>query len=113
MGGTPCASFERETLRNELKELDQELERLKNQLDSPAKSSLMGKVRMKISVAEHKLSHLDEDAKEEQEEENNSRMEFGVAYAGTEIRFGDAFLRLRQESRHCTAKLVCDEIVLI
>ena len=113
MGGTPCASFERETLRKELKELDQELERLENQLDSPAKSSLMGKVRMKISVAEHKLSHLDEDAKEEQEEENNSRMEFGVAYAGTEIRFGDAFLRLRQESRHCTAKLVCDEIVLI
>ncbi|MCI9332793.1 MAG: DUF342 domain-containing protein, partial [Oscillibacter sp.] len=57
-----------------------------------------------------------DNAKEElknQKEQDSGRMECGVAYAGTEISIGDEFLRLRQETHQCVAKLLCDEIVLM
>ena len=116
LGGLPCASFERERLQRKMSELNQELERLENQPDNSAKSSLMGKARMKLSVTEHKLNQLEEElaeSKPDAKETNSGRMECGIAYAGTELRFGDIFLRLRHEYQQCTAKLVCDEIVLI
>ena len=116
LGGLPCATFEREAVREQLRELNRDLERLENQLDSPLKSTLLGKARMKLSVAELKLKQLDEDltaSKENLKDQDSARMEFGVAYAGTEINFGDEFLRLRQETHQCVAKMVCGEIVLM
>lgn len=116
LGGLPCATFEQEVVRGQLRELNRDLERLESRLDSPLKSTLLGKARMKVSVAELKLKQLDEDlaaARENQKDQDSGRMECGVAYAGTEIRFGDEFLRLRQETHQCVAKLVCGEIVLM
>nr|WP_325243330.1 FapA family protein [uncultured Oscillibacter sp.] len=116
LGGLPCATFEREAVREQLRELNRDLERLENQLDSPLKSTLLGKARMKLSVAELKLKQLDEDltaSKENLKDQDSGRMECGVAYAGTEINFGDEFLRLRQETHQCVAKMVCGEIVLM
>ena len=52
----------------------------------------MGKVRMKQSVAGHKLKQLEEDLAAdlaEPKEKDSGRMECGIAYAGTEISFGD------------------------
>jgi len=88
-----------DALREQLRELNRDLERLENQLDSPLKSTLLGKARMKLSVAELKLKQLDEDltaSKENLKDQDSGRMECGVAYAGTEINFGDEFLRLRR-----------------
>ena len=116
LGGLPCATFEREAVREQLRELNRDLERLENQLDSPLKSTLLGKARMKLSVAELKLKQLDEDltaSKENLKDQDSGRMECGVAYAGTEINFGDEFLLLRQETHQCVAKMVCGEIVLM
>lgn len=116
LGGLPCATFEREVVRGQLLELNRDLERLETRLDSPLKSKLLGKAKMKLSVAELKLKQLDEDlaaAKENLKDQDSGRMECGVAYAGTEISFGDEFLRLRQETHQCVAKLVCGEIVLM
>ena len=76
----------------------------------------MGKVRMKQSVAGHKLKQLEEDLAAdlaEPKEKDSGRMECGIAYAGTEISFGDTSLRLRHESRQCVAKLLYGEIVLM
>ena len=116
LGGRPCANFERDLLRQELRNLAQELERLEEQPDSAAKASLLGKVRMRSSVTEHKLKKLEDDLEAEQaapKEPENARMECGVAYAGTEIRFGNEFLLLRHETHQCVAKLAYGEIVLI
>ncbi len=119
LGGMPCSTLEKDLVRKKLANLASELEKLEAQLDSHAKTSLMGKLRMKISMAEHRLKQLDEEldnAKEElknQKEQDSGRMECGVAYAGTEISIGDEFLRLRQETHQCVAKLLCDEIVLM
>nr|WP_325211211.1 FapA family protein [uncultured Oscillibacter sp.] len=119
LGGMPCATLEKDLVRKKLARLAAELERLEAQLDSPAKSSLLGKVRMKISVSELRLRQLQEEldaAREElknQKEADSGRMECGVAYAGTEISFGDELLRLRHETHQCVAKLLCGEIVLM
>ncbi len=119
LGGVPCATLEKDLVRKKLVSLAAEQEKLEAQLDSPAKSSLMGKLRMKQSVAELRLKQLEEElddareAQKDQKEQESGRMECGVAYAGTEICFGDQFLRLRQETHQCVAKLLCGEIVLM
>ena len=119
LGGLPCATLEQELVRQKLARLGEELERLDAQLDSPTKASLMGKVRMKISVSENRLKQLEEelaagkDDLKNQKEQDSGRMECGVAYAGTEISIGDEFLRLRQETHQCVAKLAYGEIVLM
>ncbi|WP_299965289.1 DUF342 domain-containing protein [uncultured Oscillibacter sp.] len=116
LGGMPCATLEKDLVRKKLVSLAAELERLEAQLDSPAKASLMGKVRMKMSMSELRLKQLEEEldsAREDLKDQDGGRMECGVAYAGTEINMGDEFLRLRQETHQCVAKLLCGEIVLM
>ena len=117
LGGLPCTNFERELVRRELKALEMELEKLECQLDSPAKASLIGKVRVKMNTAELRLQQLEEDLEDIQEElrgrEEEGRLECGVAYAGTEISIGEEMMRLRQEERQCIAKMVCGEIVVM
>ena len=119
LGGLPCATLEKDLVRKKLRNLAIEMEKLEAQLDSPAKASLLGKVRMKMSVSENRLKQLDEEldhgreALKSQKEQDSGRMECGVAYAGTEINIGDEFLRLRQETHQCVAKLLCNEIVLM
>lgn len=119
LGGLPCSYYERETVQRELKELELEAERLEAQMDSPVKSSLMGKVRLKLSAAELKLKQLEDDLMEiqaemsEQEKEAASaRLECGTVYAGTEISFGDNMIRLRHEHRQCVVRLSDGEIVV-
>ena len=114
LGGLPCTNFEREIIQKQLKELEMELEKLECQLDSPTKSSILGKTRMKLSVAELKLKQLEEDLvdiKQTLKETESGRLECSHAYPGTEISFGDEVLRLRQETRQCIVKMVCGEIV--
>lgn len=117
LGGMPCTSFEREQVRRELKELEIEHERLECQLDSPVKASLLGKVRMKLSTTELRLQQLEEDLRDIKEtvgsKDDDGRLECGVAYAGTEIRFGEEMVRLHREERQCIAKMVCGEIIVM
>jgi uncharacterized protein (DUF342 family) len=116
LGGLPCTNFEREVVSQELRDLEIEMEKLEAQLDSPVKASLLGKLRMKLSVSELKLRQMEDDLmdiKLELNEKNDGRLECGIAYPGTELTFGDEVLRLRQESRQCIAKLLYGEIVLM
>lgn len=116
MGGLPCASFERDMTVQEIEELEQDLEKLENQLDSPVRESLLSKTRMKLSVAELKRKQLEAEmanSKVPPGEKDSARMECGIAYAGTEIRFGDEMVRLRHDSRQCIAKMIHGEIVVM
>ncbi len=117
LGGLPCTNFERELVRKELKQLEMEREKLECQLDSPVKESLLSKVRVKLNTAELRLQQLEEDLEDIREElrgrEEEGRLECGVAYAGTEISFGEEMVRLRHEERQCVAKMVCGEIVVM
>ena len=116
LGGLPCTSFELEQVRRELKELEIEHERLECQLDNSAKTSLLSKIRVKLSTAELRLQQLEEDLQDVREtlggQADEGRLECGVAYAGTEIQFGKEMLRLQREERQCIVKMVCGEIVV-
>ena len=112
----PCTNFEREILKQQMKTLEMELERLECQIDSPTKSSLLSKTRMKLSVAGLKLRQLDEEQPAVQlptENRDKGRMECGIVYPGTEISIGDEVLRLRRISRQCVVTLINDEIVVM
>lgn len=116
LGGRPCTDFERELLLQELRDLKAEQEKLACQVDSPSKSGLLGKVRMKVSVAEHKLKQLEaeiEESKGKPKEKESGKLECSVAYPGTELIFGDGVLLLQHEYRQCVAKLQHGEIVVI
>ena len=117
LGGLPCTSFEREQVRRELKELETEHERLECQPDSPVKASLLSKVRVKLSTTELRLQQLEEGLRDIEEtlggKEDEGRLECGVAYAGTEIRFGEEIVLLHREERQCIVKMACGEIVVM
>lgn len=120
LGGRPCVSFDRETLRQELQAVEAEREKLKNQLDSPAKSGQMGRLKVRASAAEIKLKQLEDSCLEDGENQaekapkrSPGRMECGVAYPGVDITFGDQTFRLRNETHQCVARLVNGEIVVM
>lgn len=119
LGGRPCNYFEREMVHREVNGLEMEMERLECQPESPVRASLMSKTRLKLTAAEMKMRKLEERlqrllAEEEgREGQGNERLECGVAYPGTKIRFGDEAVRLHQIHRHCVATLVHGEILLM
>lgn len=116
LGGRPCVSFDREMLQQELQAVEAEKEKLNSQLNSPAKSGQMGRLRVRTSAAEIKLKQLEESLQEpvgKGMKRSPGRMECSIAYPGVEITFGDKTLRLRNEARQCVAKLVNGEISVI
>lgn len=116
LGGMPCATFERDRLRREMRDLQAEQERLEGQPGSQARSSLLQKAQARISGVEIKLKHAEAELEEtgwSLEDENQGRLECGVAYSGTEIISGSQVLRLRTESRQCVATVLNGEIVLM
>ncbi|NCE63606.1 DUF342 domain-containing protein [Pseudoflavonifractor sp. 524-17] len=127
LGGKPCASFEWEITQKEVNRLEMELEKLECQIDSPAKSSLLSKTKIKLAIAKLKLQQMEdplESAAKEREQKQElrpgkrekkdpGRLECSIAYPGTKLRFGEEVLRLHQISRQCIATLVEGEIVLM
>lgn len=115
LGGTPCANFEREQLRKEMKELEVELEKLECQPDSQVKANLIQKTQAKLSVVEMKLRHLEADAALQVDPYalDTGRMECGIAYAGTEITFENEVVRLHRETRQCVANVINGEIAMM
>ena len=119
LGGRPCNYFEREMVQREVNALEMEMEKLECQPDSPVRDSLLGKARLKLTTAEMKMRKLEERLQRLQAEEGgrrdqgNERLECGVAYPGTKIRFGDEAIRLHQIHRRCVATMVHGEILLM
>lgn len=117
LGGNPCGSFKQEMVQREVNSLEMELERLSCQPDSPVRSSLMSKTKIKLMTAEMKLRQLEspshsEDGGEE-EQEAPGRLECSIAYPGTKVRMGSEVLRLRNTERRCVITMVDGEIVVM
>lgn len=117
LGGMPCEEFEKELVLDEIKDLEKELEQIVAQPESPKKSAQAGKARMRYSMAKLKLEQLEKTLKELEAEAdddyNTERLECDTAFTGTEITIGGVTLRLNQEYRKCTARLVDGEIRVI
>ena len=95
--------------------MEMELERLECQPESPVKSSLLSKAKIKLATAEMKLRQLEERrARMTPERERESgRMECGAVYPGTKVRIGEEVLRVQELSRHCVVTMIRDEIVMM
>lgn len=123
LGGNPCGSFEQEVAQREVNRLEMELERLSCQPESPVRSSLLGKAKIRLMTAEMKLRQLEsrsDDAGDEEAEESGKsedsgvgRLECAIAYPGTKIRIGSESLRLHNVERRCVITIVNDEIVVM
>lgn len=99
LGGRPCQEFDQEVLLMEIAELEEELEAVECQPESPTKFTRMGKLRMQISVNKKKLEQFQEDldASEEEEEPGVRRLSCGKAYPGVSVSIGPGSYRFRRE----------------
>lgn len=116
LGGKPCEDFERESLIKELCEMEENLNRLSRQPDSPNKQRQMSKMRLQISANKMKLQQLDKELEKERREilpnRENGRLICGTVYPGAEITIGMASLKVAHETVGCTAVLVGGEVIL-
>lgn len=116
LGGLPCQEFDHEILVREIAGLEEELEKMERQPESPTKFTRMGKIRMQLSLNKNKLVQFDQDLEEQresQEEPGVRRLTCTVAYPGTLVTIGPASYRFRQETRPVNASLVEGEICVI
>ena len=117
LGGMPCEDFERDALRQEMRELREEYERTDLQPDSPVKLTRMSNLRMKMTVNQMKQAQFDKDMETLEEcagtDKENRRLTCGIAYPGTVLTIDDASLRLEFETRQCVATLMAGEIYLM
>lgn len=116
LGGLPCQEFDHEILVREIAGLEEELEKMERQPESPTKFTRMGKIRMQLSLNKNKLVQFDQDLEEQresQEEPGVRRLTCTVAYPGTLVTIGPASYRFRQETRPVNASLVEGEIRVI
>lgn len=117
LGGMPCEDFEKELLQQEIREMTEEFEKVQRQPDSPAKLSRLSTLRMKIAVDKKKLEEFDKEDAEllvmPPEEVYDMRMNGGIVYPGTEVRIGMAKLKVKQETRQCTARLIDGQVCIL
>jgi len=115
LGGHPCREFDQGVLAREIAGLEEELEALERQPESPAKFNRVGKLRMQLSVNKNKLEQFERDLegdREEPEAPGVRRLTCGVAYPGVSVSIGPASYRFRQEARSVSASLADGEIVI-
>ena len=119
LGGRPCAHFEQDITQKEVNALAMALEKLECQPDNPIKTSLLSKTKIKLAAAELKLHQMEESIEQEEsedpkaaEEKKKGRLECGMAYPGTKVRFGNEVLRMTRESRQCIVTMVKGEIIV-
>ncbi|MDE7245698.1 MAG: FapA family protein [Oscillospiraceae bacterium] len=117
LGGQPCEDLEKEMLRQEIREMEEEFEKTERQPNSPAKVSRLSTLRMKLSVNRQKLDQFEREASQllmvPPEEIHNMRLTCGVLYAGTEVRIGMAKMKVKDETRQCTVRLIDGQVCFV
>lgn len=115
LGGQPCANYEREYLALTLAKLEDEMEKVERQPNSPAKEKRMAKIRLDLSVGRMKMSHFDKSLKkikEKIQEQGGSRLRCDIAYPGLMLTIGDESYSLTRETSMVNARLLNGSIVL-
>lgn len=116
LGGQPCANYEKEFLALTLAKLEDEMERVERQPDSPAKEKRMAKIRLDLSVGKMKINRFDKELKklkEKIQEQGGSRLKCDVAYPGLSLNIGDESYSLTKETSMVNARLVEGSIILM
>lgn len=118
LGSHPCMDFEKDFIMRKIEDMENELEHLERQPDSPVKAQRMSKLRLDLSVGKMKLGQFDKDLekekkKMEKEGMENCRLKCDLAYPGMTLTIGKETLHLMQETSMCNGRLVAGEICLL
>ena len=116
LGGQTCANYEKEFLALTLAKLEDEMERVERQPDSPAKEKRMAKIRLDLSVGKMKINRFDKELKklkDKIQEQGGSRLRCDVAYPGLSLNIGDESYSLTKETSMVNARMVDGSIILM
>ena len=115
LGGLPFEEFEYERLFEDLGLQIEELEKLEQMPESPAKANNLTKARMRAVATKKKLEQFASDIenlKGNIREQPGTRLRCNVAYPGTNITIGRASMRIEKEVKLCDAVLEEGEVRL-
>lgn len=118
LGSHPFMDFEKDFILRKIEDMENELEQLERQPDSPVKAQRMSKLRLDLSVGKMKLGQFDKDLEKEKKKMENEGMEkcrlkCDLAYPGMSLTIGKETLQLTQETSMCNGRLVAGEICLL
>lgn len=116
LGGQPCEEFDYELLTKEVQDLQDTMESVDRQPDSPSKISHMGKLRMQLTLSRGKLEELQKDKLQQFLEEQDPglrRMTCNTVFPGAVLTIDNVTHRFKDRLSPCVATLQGDEIRLI
>lgn len=118
LGSHPCIDFERDFVMGKIEDMENELEQLERQPDSPSRTQRLGKLKLDLSVGRMKLGQFDKDLEKEKKELEDEgaetcRLKCDLAYPGLSLTIGGETLQLTQETSMCNGRLVDGEIHLL
>jgi len=118
LGGQPCGEYDRGLLEQEARELKRELKRTERQPESPQKFRQMSKLKVKLLVAQKKLSQLNKKQEEQASKEEKAKpavrkMVCDYVYPGTNLTIDGVTHQFNRRLHPCAASLVKGEITLV
>ena len=116
LGGQPCEEFDYELLTREIQELEDTMERVERQPDSPSKISHMGKLRMQLTLSRGKLEEINKEKLQQTEEPPDPglrQMICNTVFPGAVLTIDSITHHFNDRLSPCVATLLGDEIQLI
>ncbi len=118
LGSHPFIDFEKDFILRKIEDMENELEQLERQPDSPARTQRLGKLKLDLSVGRMKLGQFDKDLEKEKKKMEDEgvekcRLKCDLAYPGLALTIGKETLQLTQETSMCNGRLAAGEIYLL
>lgn len=116
LGGQPCEEFDYDLLTKEIQGLEETMERMECQPDSPSRSSHMGKLRMQLTLSRGKLEEINSEKLQqtlEPQEQGIRRMTCNTVFPGAVLTIDSVTHHFSDKLSPCVATLIGDEIQLI
>lgn len=118
LGGHPCIDFEYDLILEKIKDMENELEQLERQPESPARTQRMGKLKLDLSVGRMKLGQFEKDLEKEKkrledEGTEKSRLKCDLVYPGLSLTIDSETIQVTRETSMCDGRLVDGEIQLM
>ena len=116
LGGQPCEEFDYELLSKEVQELQDTMESVDRQPDSPSKISHMGKLRMQLTLSRGRLEELQKEKLQQVLEDQDPglrRMTCNTVFPGAVLTIDSVTHHFKDRLSPCAATLQEDGIHLI
>lgn len=116
LGGQPCEEFDYDLLTREALELEETMESLERQPDSPSKISRIGRLRMQMTINRGKLEEISEERVQqalEVQDPGIRRMTCNTVFPGSVLNIDGVIHHFNERLSPCVATIKEGEIQLI